>query len=329
MREIKFIKRPKLYRPYLITAWPGMGEVAFKAVEFLVHKLPAQEFAYIESKNYFYHTSSQVNAGILSLPDLPYSKFFYAKNVLKKSNLDLSRHDLILFLSNAQPDLLRYEEYVEAMFSILRIFDIKMVISFAAMPLPIEHTQKPGVWFSATDDKLKEILLKYGLNLMSEGHISGMNGLFLALAKQRGFRGFCLLGEIPFYTIQIENPRASYAILEVLGRILNLSLDLQPLIQQAEVIEQQIEQIIDYLKTGTPSPTPITEEEIERIRKSLSQYTKLPDSVKHNIEKLFEQAKKDISKANILKQELDKWNVYKEYEDRFLDLFKKPKEKGN
>jgi len=44
---------------------------------------------------------------------------------------------------------------------------------------------------------------------------------------------------------------------------------------------------------------------------------------------LFALAKKDISKANELKQELDKWNAYKEFEDRFLDLFKKPKNKGN
>jgi hypothetical protein len=33
--------------------------------------------------------------------------------------------------------------------------------------------------------------------------------------------------------------------------------------------------------------------------------------------------------ANELKAELDKWNVYKEYEDRFLDLFKKAKDKSN
>jgi len=40
-------------------------------------------------------------------------------------------------------------------------------------------------------------------------------------------------------------------------------------------------------------------------------------------------AKTDISKANELKAELDQWNVYKEYEDRFLDLFKKTKGKNN
>jgi hypothetical protein len=51
--------------------------------------------------------------------------------------------------------------------------------------------------------------------------------------------------------------------------------------------------------------------------------------VKDRIEKIFEQATTDIAKAHELKAELDKWNVYKEYEDRFLDLFKKAKDKDN
>jgi len=42
------------------------------------------------------------------------------------------------------------------------------------------------------------------------------------------------------------------------------------------------------------------------------------------IEGLFEQAGKDRSKAFELKQELDRLGVFKEHEDRFLDLFKKP-----
>ena len=40
--------------------------------------------------------------------------------------------------------------------------------------------------------------------------------------------------------------------------------------------------------------------------------------------RVFDHAGKDRSKAFELKRELDRLNVFKEYEDRFLDLFKKP-----
>jgi hypothetical protein len=42
------------------------------------------------------------------------------------------------------------------------------------------------------------------------------------------------------------------------------------------------------------------------------------------IEQLFTQAREDRAKAYELKRELDRLDVFREYEDRFLDLFKKP-----
>ncbi len=94
-------------------------------------------------------------------------------------------------------------------------------------------------------------------------------------------------------------------------------------------MEEEINRLLDYLKINIGSVEPISEEEIEKIKKTLSQLTKLPGSVKEKIEKLFVSAKDDLSKANELKIELDRWNVYKEYEDRFLDLFKKREDKSN
>jgi hypothetical protein len=205
-----------------------------------------------------------------------------------------------------------------------------MIISFAAMPQTIDHAQESKVWFTATDERLNSDLKKYNLNLMSEGQISGMNGLFLGLAKREKLSGFCLLGEIPLYTIQIENPKASQAVLNALSEILNIKIDLAALIEQTRTMENEINKLLDYLKLEPQAQSgPIGEDEIERIKKSLSQLTRLPVSVKDKIEKLFQDARGDIAKANELKAELDKWNAYKEYEDRFLDLFKKSKEKDN
>jgi hypothetical protein len=39
------------------------------------------------------------------------------------------------------------------------------------------------------------------------------------------------------------------------------------------------------------------------------------------IERMFKNAKQNKAKAQELKIELDKWGLYKFYEDRFLDLF--------
>jgi len=322
MEGIKVTKNPKLKKPYLICAWPGMGEVAFKAAKFLVDKLKAEEFAEILPGDFFYLTGSIIQKGVLDIPQLPTGKFYYWKNAGGKN-------DLIIFVSDAQPDLTKAEDYCKRIISLAKSFKVKTAISFAAMPQAIEHAQPAVVWFASTSEKINTILQKYNLSLLSEGQISGMNGLFLGTAKKEGLDGFCLLGEIPLYTIHIENPKASYAVLEAVSKILNIKLDFSELINQAQIMETEINKLLDYLKIGSQVAGPISEEEIEKIKKSLTQLTKLPLSIKEQIEKLFLQAKADVSKANELKAELDKWNVYREYEDRFLDLFRRTKDKGN
>ena len=55
----------------------------------------------------------------------------------------------------------------------------------------------------------------------------------------------------------------------------------------------------------------------ERRRKTL--FDKI---IFEKIENLFDEVKQDKSKAPLLKSELDRWNLYELYEDRFLDLFR-------
>jgi len=311
----------KLKNPYLIAVWPGMGKVAFKIGSYLVEKLNAIAFARIEPQEYFYPMGVSAKDGLLKMAELPSSTFYYYKNIKGKN-------DLIIFLSNAQPDLSKASIYCQRILDILKNFGIKMVFTFAAMPFPIDHTQVPGVWAVATNVEFLQQLKKYNVKIMAEGQVSGLNGLFLGLAKEKGFKGVCLLGEIPIYTIQIENPKSSLAILEVVSKIIGIDIDKKDLEEEARHIEDEVDKLIDYLKVSGQAE-PIGEDEIERLKKSLSQYTKLPPSVKEKIEKLFERAKNDLSQANELKQELDNWNIYKEYEDRFLDLFKRPKDREN
>jgi len=351
MKSLIITKKPRLKSPYLIVAWPGMGEVAVTAANYLINELKAQEFAQIPTGEFFYSTGSVISSGILELPLLPQGKFYYWKNPATKRSssasaaringcADICRannfagkifgHDLIIFLSNAQPDLSKADSYAKIIIGLAKDFGAELIVSLASMPQATDHTQKSAVWFAATDRKIKENLNKFNFNILQEGQISGMNGLFLGLAKKAGLRGFCLLGDIPLYTIQIKNPKASAAVLQALGRILDMPINLQPLIEQAQEMENEINKLLEYLKLGSGGQSaPIGEEEVELIKKTLSQLTKLPVSIEEKIEKLFEESRENITKASELKVELDKWNVYKEYEDRFLDLFRKNTDKGN
>lgn len=315
---VKLQKEPKLNSPYLVAAWPGMGNVALKAATYLREKLRAEEFGEIEADGFFHPVNASIQGNIIETPKFPKSKFYYWKD-------SRSPHDLVIFLGEAQPSPEKEYEFACEILDLVGKFGVERVYTFAAMPSVMEHTNKPKVWGVVTHPSLAEDLRDYGVSLMNEGQISGMNGLLLAVAKERGFQGICLLGELPYYTIQIENPKSSKAVLEILCKMLGMEVDTSELDYQAKQIEGGIEKFVDYFKLhGVHEPKkPISDEEIEKIKEGLSAHTKIPDSAKEKIQKLFQEAKKDISRARELKVELDRWDIYRQYEDKFLDLFKK------
>ncbi|MFB0528289.1 MAG: PAC2 family protein [bacterium] len=315
---VKLQKEPKLNSPYMVAAWPGMGNVALKAATYLKEKLKAEEFGEIEAGGFFHPVGASIKANVVEIPKFPKSKFYYWKD-------SRSSHDLVIFLGEAQPSLEKEYEFACEILDSVGKLGVERVYTFAAMPSVMEHTHDPKVWGVVTDPLLVKDFRDYGVSLMNEGQISGMNGLLLAVAKEKGFQGICLLGELPYYTIQIENPKSSKVVLEVLCKMLGIEVDTSELDYQAKRIEGEIEKFVDYFKLhGVHEPKkPISDEEIEKIKESLSAHTKIPDSAKEKIQRLFREAKKDISRARELKAELDRWDIYKQYEDKFLDLFKK------
>jgi predicted ATP-grasp superfamily ATP-dependent carboligase len=60
----------------------------------------------------------------------------------------------LIFLSDAQPDLTKAEDYCRQIITLVKTFKVKTVISFAAMPQAIDHSQEPHVWFTATSQEL-------------------------------------------------------------------------------------------------------------------------------------------------------------------------------
>src|SRR5262249_6975103 len=98
-------------------------------------------------------------------------------------------------------------------------------------------------------------------------------------------------------------------------------LDLGELAAQSKIMEQQLGELLarvekEYGQQYTAEDEGSTQEAVEE--------EKLRPADEERIEELFEQSAKDRSKAFELKQELDRLGVFKDYEDRFLDLFKKP-----
>jgi len=82
------------------------------------------------------------------------------------------------------------------------------------------------------------------------GSISGIASSFLTECRIRNVDAYGLLGE----TINAPDPRASAATIEVLNKMYGLTLDIQPLLDQAEEIESTMHKLAEQVQTAEATP---------------------------------------------------------------------------
>lgn len=239
MDEIRFDSEPQLHEPYMVAAWPGMGGVAIIAARYLVEKLEAKEFGSIVAEAFFDVSGVLVENAVVEDIQFPDNKFYCAT--------DKNGRDWIVFIGEVQPTIDAYR-FASVVMDAAQRFNVSRLFTFAAAPTHIYHTKKPQVLTAATGQELVEEMQKYEVTPLKEGSISGLNGLLLGVAKQRGIDGICLLGQIPIYTTNIANPRSSRTVLEVLSRMANLDIDFGDIERWAEETDVQIEDRIIQLK---------------------------------------------------------------------------------
>jgi proteasome assembly chaperone (PAC2) family protein len=306
-------EQPQLHHPWLVAVWPGMGHVALNAGVYLLAKLGMNLIAEFEANDLFDVDHVEVKAGIIQVGRRPRNRLFQWTDPKQQ-------HDLVVFLGEAQPPIGKYA-FCRQLIAYARQLGVERVFTFAAMATAMHPEHRPRLFGAATDPESLAELKRLELEMQDDGHIGGLNGVLLGAAAEDGLRGACLLGEIPHLFSQLPFPKASLAILEVFTVIARIDLDLAELAEQAKAMEEQLGNLLARMEQSYGQPSPAEEEltvtggaEEERVRAVDRQ----------RIEGLFAQALKDRSKAFELKQELDRLGVFKEYEDRFLDLFKKP-----
>ena len=322
---IKIHSKSKIKKPILIAAWPGMGGVAFKTVSYLVSKLPVKEFAEIPSSQYSPPNAISAKGGIIQPPYFSKNKFYYYKGTNSES-------DIVFFLGEAQPSPSKQYALAQEIVKFAKKMNAKLIYTLAGMLIYEEKEEKLKVWGVAANSKLLDKLKTYEIKPMKQAYISGLNGLLLGVAKESGIDGACLLAELPFYAIQIEYTPSCLAALEVLTKILNVKIDMREMELSAENSRRQIQKLIEHIRASIVIEMPAEEQEgefgdveniVPSLEKELGISSEIPAHVKNRIDKLFILAKKDTTKAYELKALLDKWELFKKYEDRFLDLFKK------
>jgi hypothetical protein len=226
--EVEVMVEPESKDPVLVCGLPGSGYVG---------KLAADQVISI------FHAIKVVEYRCDSFPPQVSVKEDGTAQPLK-AELYLARtgqaHDIFVFTADVQPATSEGEyQLSEEVVDFAEKHEIRTIYTLAAY-ITGSFTKVPKVFGAGTSKEILEALSSNGVTLMKDGGITGMNGLMIGIAAMHGLSGACILGETSGYVIDAG---ASKATLEVLAKMIQVSIDTTSLKEKAEETQKLITQL--------------------------------------------------------------------------------------
>lgn len=307
-------------------------------VSYLVNELHPDIYAEVDLQEYIVPHNVLVENGIIySVPNIK-EKIYYLRGNYQ--------HDFLFYYSDFTPASENQTKFCNDFVSFINQLQVTSIITFSGIPSNNLHTDTPKCYIASTTSTSKLFApTKNTLPKLSFGTIEGLNGVILSIAKDYDIDGFCILCEVPFYTVEMTNPQCAKQILIFLETVFGFSINYNKVYNDIKLMDENLKKIFFDVNEKAQQlflqfqqslqdkfvkkklnfenyDTGITFEELKkRIKFSL------PESAKNKINELFKLAAQNIEYAKQLKEELDRWGVYKEYEDKFLSLFLKNKKR--
>jgi uncharacterized protein (TIGR00162 family) len=173
--------RPHLDNPVFVQGLPGFGNVGRIAAHLLIKFCEAKLFAELYSPSF----PDYVSISSKGIAHLPRYEFYSAP---------MDKNNLVIMTGETQPsfdDVLAHYQVCDEIVDFVEKLGCHFIVTMGGVPLTEEKTQ---VYIAATSSKLATEFMEKGSVIYSKGRIVGGTGLTLALAKERGFDGVCLLG---------------------------------------------------------------------------------------------------------------------------------------
>ena len=205
--------------------FPGSGLVGTIALQYMVDQLEFELIGSMTSR--YFPPLAMMNKGLINDPVRIYSKQIGGMNIAA----------VVADIPIAPP--ICYE-IANALIGWLEPFKQKEVLTIAGI---VTNEPEKRVFGVATTPEALARIQDHTL-VLPIGSISGIASSILTECKSRNIPADGLLGE----TVNAPDPRSSAATIEVLNKMYNLALDIQPLIEQAVEIEQTMGKLAEEVQ---------------------------------------------------------------------------------
>jgi len=242
MIEIIWLKKVTGIRdPIALVGMPGIASVGKLAIEVLIRSLDAEPIVQVLSDDFPPHVMID-EEGMMKIPEC---QIYLHRNPSLKQDILLVSGD---FQPSTSQGIYEFSDRIAETFKKLNVTRVAATGAY----VPGEYPESPKVFVSSTSSEFQEFFTKLDYVVpMSDGVINGANGVIPAWAKLKyGIEGVCLLAEtIP---ILATDPKASKAIVEILGKWFNIGIDMSALDKQIATMERAFEKLRGRLDKRLP-----------------------------------------------------------------------------
>jgi hypothetical protein len=226
---LRKMREPKVENPVLVEGLPGIGHVSRIAAKQLATELEAKKFATLYSDTFPPQVLIKKSGMIQEMKN----EFYYW------TSGDSSKRDIIFAIGNTQSSTPEGQYALsQKLLDIAVDYGVDMIYTLGGLGVG-RLVERPKVYGAVTHkrfiselEKLKVLVRRDGM-----GQIIGVSGLLLGLAKVRGMKGICLMGETSGYYL---DPNSSKAVLKPLTKLLGIDVDMSKLSEKAKDAERRV-----------------------------------------------------------------------------------------
>ncbi len=154
------------------------------------------------------------------------------------STVRYSERDLVV-LRGIEPSY-RWQSFCRAVVSVVRRTDCEMVVTFGALLADVPHTRAARITGTATDP---ELIDRLGLAQSRYEGPTGIVGVLHDYCRTDGVPSVSLWAPVPHYLAAPPNPPATLGLLDRVGGLLSVDLELGPLERTAEVWRAKVDEV--------------------------------------------------------------------------------------
>ncbi len=241
----------KLTSPVIIAAfegWNDAGEAASGVINHLSLAWQATEVGAIDPEDYY---DFQVTRPVTEVAEGRTERLVWPTTRLLAAKQETTDRDLLL-LRGIEPNM-RWRGFCSELVTAFSALEIELVVLLGALLADSPHTRPVPVATAASDPELAADLRAEPVDYKGT---TGIVGVLQHACADAGIPAVSLWASVPHYVAQPPSPKATLALIRGLEDVLDVSLPLADLPQEARAWERGVDElaeqdteVADYVRT--------------------------------------------------------------------------------